>query len=194
MNIGICGSHRTGKTTLAQAIATQLNIPFAVTSTSEVFKQHGLDPAQPLEFENRLWIQQKVLLAGEQIWQQHKATGFVTDRTPIDMMAYTLADIQGDTTVDFSALQDYLTDCFQITNQYFSQLFIIQPAISLVYEMGKAALNKAYIEHLNSLIIGLCHDEQSRIKTTIIKRETINLAERIKLILQTIMDTRTDCP
>lgn len=194
MNIGICGSHRTGKTTLAQAIATQLNIPFAVTSTSDVFFQHGLDPAQPLEFEQRLWIQQKVLLAGEQIWQQYVSTGFITDRTPIDMMAYTLADIQGDTTVDFAALQIYLTDCFQITNQYFSQLFIIQPAIPLVHETGKAALNKAYIEHLNSLIIGLCYDEQIQIKPLVIKRETINLAERIKLILQTIRDSRSGCP
>lgn len=184
LNIGICGSHRTGKTTLANALAEKLGIHLAITSTSDVFKKHGLDPAQPLEFKTRLWIQQLIIEAGEQVWRQ--STPFVTDRTPIDMLAYTLADIQGSTDVEFSALQHYAGTCFRITRQYFSSLVVVQPAIPLIYEVGKAALNQAYIEHLNNLIIGLCYDERLTIQPIVIKREILSLEERINLTLQAL--------
>ncbi len=184
-NIGICGSHRTGKTTLAKALAEKLEIDLAITSTSEVFKQYGLDPAQPLDFKRRLWIQQQIVQASEQIWQQ--SSNFVTDRTPLDMIAYTLADIQGNTQVDFVALQAYISDCFRVANKYFSHFVILQPAIPLIYEDGKAALNQAYIEHLNSLIIGLCHDERCKKISFIIERNITHLDKRVESVKQSLL-------
>jgi DNA helicase TIP49 (TBP-interacting protein) len=180
--IGLCGSHRTGKTTLAQAISVKLQIPFLRTSTSYVFKQHGLHPAQPLDFKERLWIQHRILEAATKIWQTQTGS-FITDRTPIDFMAYTLADIQGATAVDFAELEDYLTACFQVTNQVFTQLVVLQPAIELVYEEGKAALNKAYMEHLNIIIQGLCGDERLKCSSIVIKRHIIDLKERVQSII-----------
>jgi AAA+ superfamily predicted ATPase len=73
MNFGLCGGHRTGKTTLAQAIANQKNIPFIKTDTSAVFRKFGLDPALPMDFSTRLHIQHKVLEAAIAIWE-HKLT------------------------------------------------------------------------------------------------------------------------
>jgi len=178
LKIGICGSHRTGKTTLAHDIAQQLHIPFVQTSTSTVFQQHGLDPATPMDFKTRLWIQDKIIQAAQTTWQQHD-NHFITDRTPIDFMAYTLADIQGKTDVEFENLENYLNRCFDLTNQTFQYLFIVQPAIPLVYETGKAALNKAYIEHLNTVILGLCHDERLNIPVSVIPRDVMDIQERI---------------
>ena len=180
--IGLCGSHRTGKTTLANTISQQLQIPFLRTSTSEVFKQHGLHPAQPLDFKERLWIQHRVLEAATEVWQTETGA-FITDRTPIDFMAYTLADIQGATSVDFAKLEEYLMACFQVTNQFFTQLVVLQPAIELVYEEGKAALNKAYMEHLNIVIQGLCGDERLMCSSMIVKRHIINLTERVQSVI-----------
>ena len=183
-NLGLCGAHRTGKTTLAIAISSHLNIPFVRTTTSQVFAQLGLDPAEPMDFQTRLFVQNQVLDAAEQVWQE-SASPFISDRTPIDMIAYTLGDIQGKTEVDFDLLSQYIDRCFASTNQFFQNLAIIQPGIPLVYEEGKAALNAAYIEHINILVIGLCND--SRLKTNVFcnARDVIAIDLRINNILRT---------
>ncbi len=178
MRLGICGSHRTGKTTLAQAISNQIGIDFIKTDTSAIFTKQGLHPSQPLDFPTRLNIQKLIIQATVKVWQ---ADDFITDRTPIDFMAYTLADIQGATEVDFVELETYLTECFIVTNQIFSKLVVVQPAIPLVYEAGKAALNKAYMEHLNIIIQGLCNDERLQCPVTIIQRNIVDLQERVDI-------------
>lgn len=183
--IGLCGSHRTGKTTLAKAVAEHLNIPFIQTNTSQVFHDHGLKPSSPMDFKTRLWIQHKVVDAGQKVWESRQGD-FITDRTPIDMMAYTLCDVQGTTQVDFYALKRYMTHCFQVTNRLFSSLIIIQPGIPLVYETGKAALNEAYMEHLNVMIIGLCSQERSTCPFFILQRDIVDLQDRIDTILTAI--------
>ncbi len=180
-SIGICGAHRTGKSTLAEKLAHSLGIPFVQTTTSQVFAEAGLDPAQPMDFSTRLMIQQKVLLAGEAVWSS-SSPPFVSDRTPIDMMAYTLADIQGTTVVDFPQLSAYLQQCFASTNRFFRHLFIVQPGIPLVHAEGKAALNPAYIEHINTLVIGLCQDSRLFCRVQLIPRSVVDLGARLAFI------------
>ena len=119
--IGLCGSHRTGKTTLAREIAEQTGREFIQTTTSEVFAENGINPSDPMDFSTRIWIQDKVVDAAVVIWS--RASGpFVTDRTPLDMIAYTMADIQGKTEVDFDAFERYLDHCFSVTDRFFSEL------------------------------------------------------------------------
>ena len=187
-NLGLCGAHRTGKTTLAIALADDLNIPFVRTTTSQVFAELSLDPAEPMDFKTRLFVQNHVLDAAEKVWQDSPSP-FVSDRTPIDMIAYTLGDIQGKTEVDFDLLNQYIDRCYASTNQFFQNLAIIQSGIPLVYEQGKAALNPSYIEHINVLVIGLCQD--SRIKANVFcnPREAIALDLRIRNILESITST-----
>ncbi len=177
-NLGLCGAHRTGKTTLAIALADRLNMPFVRTTTSQVFAQLGLDPAEPMDFQTRLFVQNHVLDAAQQVWQ-NSATPFISDRTPIDMIAYTLGDIQGKTEVDFDLLNQYIDRCFASTNQFFQNLVIIQPGIPLIYEEGKAALNAAYIEHINILVIGLCSDRRLVANVFCNAREAIDLEIRV---------------
>jgi hypothetical protein len=181
MNIGLCGSHRTGKTTLAEAISQKTGMPFVKTSTSEVFKNYGLDPSKPMDFQKRLWIQHKILDTAKHLWHAEKKQ-FITDRTPLDMAAYTLADIQGATEVNFLELEGYLNRCFEVTNQLFKLLVLIQPGIPLMHEEGKAALNESYLEHLNYLILGLCNDARVRSSFVFLNREVTTLEERIAVI------------
>jgi len=182
MNIGLCGSHRTGKTTLAEAISKKSGMPFVRTSTSEVFKEHGLDPSKSMDFQKRLWIQHKILDAAEKLWDAEKRQ-FITDRTPLDMAAYTLADIQGATEVDFFELEKYLERCFKTTNVLFKILVLIQPGIPLMHEEGKAALNEGYLEHLNYLILGLCNDNRVKSRFVFLNRDVTTMEDRINLIL-----------
>jgi hypothetical protein len=174
-SIGLCGAHRTGKTTLASRYAEMNNIPFVQISTSDVFERHGLDPAKPMRFSMRLWIQGLILAEAKAVWQ---CNHFITDRTPIDFMAYTLADIQGDTEVDDAALKEYMAQCFDALNKYFRHLVVIQPGIPLVFEQGKAALNSAYIEHLNTLTLGLCHDSRNHTAVSVMRRGMTDIQSR----------------
>jgi predicted ATPase len=156
--IGLCGGHRVGKTTLAAELARQMSSIFVPTQTSAVFFRHGLRPDMSLNFATRLRIQNEVLSDAKQLWRT-QTQDFITDRTPLDFIAYTLADIQAQTAVEFEILKCYINACFQSTLEFFSHLILVQPGIPLVFETGKAALNQAYIEHLNTLLLGLIHDE-----------------------------------
>ncbi|HXX81356.1 MAG TPA: AAA family ATPase [Thermodesulfovibrionales bacterium] len=189
MTIGLCGSHRTGKTTLAEEISQRRGIPFVRTSTSDVFREHGLDPSEPMEIGRRLWIQHKILDAAEEAWNSgHRQ--FITDRTPLDMAAYTLADVQGPTEVDFAELEGYLDRCIRVTNAFFKLLVLVQPGIPLVYETGKAALNEGYLEHLNFLILGLCNDD--RIKSTFLylHRNVTDKETRVNKVMEVLDSLR----
>ncbi len=182
MNLGFCGAHRTGKTTLANMVANQKKLPFVKTDTSAVFAKFDLDPALPMKFATRLQIQHQILDSAIKTWEQEPRI-FVSDRTPIDMIAYTLGDILGKTDVDFAALDEYINLCFAITNKFFGKLILVQPGIPLVYESGKAALNLAYIEHIHFLILGLCHD--FRLKSTVLclDRDCLNLEARLEVAM-----------
>ncbi len=185
MSVGLCGSHRTGKTTMAETISCRTGIPFLRTTTAEVFKECGVDPSKPMDFGKRLWIQFHVLDAAEKVWSVNQGQ-FVTDRTPLDMAAYTLADIQGSTDVDVAELDKYLTRCFEATNRFFDLLVLIQPGIPLVHEEGKAALNEAYLEHLNYLMMGLCNDDRVQSQFFCMPRAVINIDNRADVILNLI--------
>ena len=181
--IGLCGAHRTGKTTMASCCAKQYELLLVETTTSSVFAQHGLDPSAPMDFNQRLWIQDKVIAAAEQVWQQADSA-FITDRTPLDMLAYTLAEVQGDTVYEAGELQAYTQRCFAAVNRYFSSLVVVQPGIDLVEEAGKAALHRGYIEHLNSLIIGFCADERQQLPAHVMPRALLDLQQRCQWLAE----------
>ena len=183
--LGLCGSHRSGKTTLAERLSRELGIPFLRTDTSRVFLEAGIDPAMPMDFKKRLSIQEKILDAGRAVWQaQAGEKAFVTDRTPVDMMAYTLADIQGGTEADYQALERYLSSGFESVARHFGAFVVLQPGIPLVYQQGKARLNMAYLEHLNSLIIGLCADKRSELDFLVLDRAIVDLEDRVRAVLK----------
>jgi len=182
VSIGLAGSHRTGKSTLARLVAKRSGIPFIKTTTTEVFTQLGLHPAARFDFTTRLAVQRRILQVYEDAWHTAREP-FITDRTPIDLLAYTFADIQGNTKVNDDELDAYVADCYAATNRYFKSLVLIQPGIPLIFATGKAALNKSYIEHINTLIIGFCHDERLVVPVIILPRMMTNLEVRVQAVL-----------
>lgn len=181
MNLGLCGAHRTGKTTLAMELARLTGKQFVRTRVTEVFKQHGLHAAQVMNFETRLNIQHRILEACESDWLA-AGGNFTTDRTPVDFLAYTLGDVQGHTAVNHADLGRYIERCFDLTNRFFDALIILQPGIPLIGAEGKAALSQSYIEHINSLVIGLCYDQRVRSRVVVLSRDVTALDERIRQV------------
>lgn len=162
MSVGLCGAHRTGKTTLARAYAQKRGVTFVETSVSAIWHDLGLDPAKEYDFATRLAVQEEILKRVDAIYAKYAGLDFITDRTPLDMAAYTLGDAIGERVpADCQdRLERYVQNCFEVTNRRFGMVLLIQPGIPLVDAPGKAAMNRGYIEHLNSLILGLTVDER----------------------------------
>jgi len=180
--IGLCGAHRTGKTSLAKAYAKKHGIAFMETSVSAIFKELGLDPAASFDFKTRLDIQEVILERLDAMYSMVAPVSFaIVDRTPIDMLGYTMAEAIGHTVggADQARFAKYAERCFEVTNRRFSTLVLVQPGIPLIEEEGKAAINQAYIEHLNSLMLGLTVDERIKCSHFYILRALTDMDDRI---------------
>lgn len=182
--IGLVGAHRVGKTTMAREASRVIGLPFLETSVSSVFESLGLDPAAPMDFRTRLMVQHAVLKFCIEKWQGHK-DGFLSDRTPIDMMAYTLADVQGNTLgpTEEALLANYMRLCAEACNNHFGMLMLIQPGIKIVPAPGKAALSKGYMEHLNAVMMGLLSRKDIKPDVTFLRRDTLDLNERVNCLV-----------
>lgn len=179
--VALIGSHRTGKSTLAKAYAEKVKIPFVETSVGKIYSELGYDPSLTYDFVTRLGIQEEILKRVDQIYAKYAGEGFITDRSPLDMAAYTLADAIGDRVPAESheRLLKYVNDCFAVTNKRFQMILLIQPGIPLVFEKNKAALNESYIEHLNSLMLGLSVDERLDVAHFYMPRVLTDLDDRV---------------
>lgn len=180
--IGLSGGHRCGKTSLARAYAEKYDLEFLETSASAVFKELGYDPAVTYDFQIRMEIQETILMRFDRFYGAYRGKRHpVTDRTPLDMLAYTLADVNGSTLApeDEGRLKRYFDACIAVTNKRFSMLLVVQPGIPLIYAEGKAAMSEGYIEHLNSLIMGLSVDERVKTPHFYVPRHMTDMKERI---------------
>lgn len=188
MSIAIIGAHRTGKSTLAAAAAARMNLPFVRTQVSEIFRDLGIDPAAKLPFEVRLEVQNVVLDRCCDLWKSERGV-FITDRSPIDMAAYMLADINHNVGYDVCAeVTRYIDRCFDATNAHFSVLMLLQPGLPIVATANKlsAALNPAYIEHLNTLLMGLMYDPRCKTPALYVRREVLDLSERVNAVASSV--------
>ncbi|CAB4121763.1 AAA domain containing protein [uncultured Caudovirales phage] len=181
--IGLIGAHRTGKTTLAKAYAEEMEVPYVETSSSAVFERLGYSPKVDYDFGTRMIIQNAILDDAIVKYSQHTGM-FVTDRTPIDMLAYTIADIQRQ---NLSLEQSrefikYFHRCFEESNKRFMCLTLIQPGIEIVDAPGKAPANPAYMEHLNTIMLGLLVGEFNSSSHFYLPRRTTDMQERVEAL------------
>lgn len=183
--LGLAGSHRVGKTSLAEEVSAKRKCNFLATSVSQVFYDLGFDPADSYDFRTRLTIQEAVL---EHVDAKYAAAPVgalsICDRTPLDMLAYTLAEAYGDrvSDADQDRLERYTQKCLEVTNKRFALLLVVQPGIPLVAGSGKAVLNKAYIEQLNCLILGLTVDDRVATSVFRIPRYMTDMEERVDAV------------
>lgn len=183
--IGLTGAHRTGKTTLGRAFSEKwVEYPFLQTSVSQTFKDMGLDPSGSHSFDVRMDIQNRVLEAAAAQYRSMAGEPFITDRTPIDFLAYTLAEV-GPTTLTPELglrLSKYIKDCINLTNEIFSTLIIVQPGIDVIPGECKGSLSPMYIEHVAHLIMGITASEAIGAEHFFVPRSMTDIDKRIKCI------------
>lgn len=189
--IGLSGAHRTGKSTLARALAESLGVPFVATSASEVFSSMGLDPKADYPLEVRFLIQSVILdtFTAQYESASRESSVFVADRTPLDLASYMLADVsrsalEGKNDVA-QLINAYVDECLKATTRFFSEVYLVQPGIKVIEEKGKALGCPAYMEHLNTILIGLVYDERSMVSCYPVPREITNLKSRVDFVMET---------
>lgn len=182
--VGFAGSHRTGKTTLAKLVAEQVGVPFIQTSVSKVFSDLGYDPAKDYDLATRLMLQRAVLYDSIKKWESHDGSCFITDRTPVDFIGYTLASAhQEEITLELDdEIQDYMTDCVAAANDYFGIIFEVHPGIPVIHEAGKASTMKSHIDHVALIMSGVINtiDFDPHILFPDVPKYMIALDERIE--------------
>jgi hypothetical protein len=188
--IGLCGAHRTGKSTLARAFSEQSGVPYVEVRTGDIYAACGLDPKLDYDFETRLAVQVKVLEGAVALYR-HAGVQFIADRTPLDFLAYTMADVLRETVRGRAeaAFSDYMRACIAATNEHFTSLFLVQPGIPLQEAPGKAPANLPYMEHLNTLLFGLLADPRIEISHWFMPRNVLDLEQRIKTVRYGVLKT-----
>lgn len=185
--IGLVGAHRVGKTTLARSYAERIGGVYLDASVTKIIRAAGYDPAGAgsYDFATRLDVQEIVLQSVCRIYAAaHPGLPVITDRTPLDMLGYTMAEAIGEAVTE--DLQDrfakYVRDCFDATNRFFSIVLLIQPGIPIVAADGKAVANAAFIEHLNSLMFGFTVDPRLKAAHYYLPRHVLDLEKRMDAI------------
>lgn len=129
MKIALCGAHRSGKTTLAKAFADRHGIKYLDMSTRSVISSLGLDVSVPLSPDDRKRLQNRLLAKYAELYRTPGS--WVADRSPLDLVAYSLMEYPGDDWVD-----TYSHDCLRILS-YLTHLVYVPSTIPVVEDRNK---------------------------------------------------------
>jgi predicted ATPase len=178
--IGLTGSHGCGKTTLAQACSERYKVHFLKSRASQVIIDAGYNPGLDYDFETRLMLQNMILDSAVEDYESQNGSSFISDRTPLDFLAYLMSDVRRNNVDELSdAFMAYQKRCFDVINAYFCVVIVIQPGVQLIAREGKGTPNAAYIEHHNTLITGLSLNSSLKVQHTLIPRHVVDLGQRI---------------
>lgn len=151
---GLTGAHRSGKSTTAEIVANKMGIEYLETKVGDVFKNLGIDPKAGLDFAQRLDVQNAILRSLEVQYDLRAGKEFIADRTPFDVLGYTLADIQRDTLDD--AMRDrmsaHLTYGEKIAAKHLRAIMLLYPLPHQSDVDGKAQACPFYRYHVSVCI------------------------------------------
>jgi len=89
IRLALCGASGTGKSTIAEAIAAQLSLPICPVGSRSVAASMGFDNPYDVDAAGKRSEFQRALLSQKIAWER-EVGAFVTDRTHLDNLAYTL--------------------------------------------------------------------------------------------------------
>lgn len=184
MRIGMCGAHRTGKTTLAKALAEKLDLTPTLSGTSAIVKAHDFNMGASNRLEHPLgMMMQRAIL--DALLEGEVGDKFVADRTPIDCAAYLLADATagaGDTYLH-EEVMTYVESAARETFKRFDLLVLVPPALPFEEIDGKPPFNLAYQMHHHLLCRSLLLEREEWLTTAIeIPMEVLNLERRVRFV------------
>lgn len=185
LGIGLCGAHRSGKTTLARDFSVGSGMPYVTLSASEVIASLGLSFMEIKTLDQRLAVQQALVDKCEAVFRDQREP-FVSDRTPMDIAAYLMAEAMKDgaTPAQQAKIMELLKRCWDIGNETVGVYFLVPPDLPYVAEPGKPDENKPYQEHIHLLIYGLLADERNHRGYWYLRRGAHELDRRVGAVAE----------
>lgn len=184
MIFALCGAHRTGKTTLAEKFAKEIGAEFLSVSVSKLQKEIGFNSAkQDYSFDERMRVQEYLINRLDDIYEANYGTDIVSDRSPIDLMAYALVNAGPNLTEYQSArLKRYLDRCVEVANIHCVGVLLIQPGVPLIKDEKSGPCSEGFIEHLNAVIFGLINsDNMEDVPAFYVPRHIVDLEKRVAI-------------
>ena len=199
MRIGFTGAHRSGKTTLAKLVSAEYKIPMVDSPASAIVKSFGFDMAKENRldfaiapggvFETGVDMQQEIYRQlVSSLAEAGNAGHFVSDRTPIDVAAYLLADATGyaGTPKNHAQVMEMVNAAILETARLFDLVILVPPGIQFIAEDGKPPINEAYQEHHHMLCRGMLFDEDLDLYWDELRRTTHTIDARMDFVRGTI--------
>ena len=188
MIIGLLGAHRTGKTTLAKAVASVSGIRYMEVKLSAAQRILGFDSSnQNYTFKERRAIQSGLLEYMGLLLEATAQGDVIYDRTPLDLIGYTisLANANVLDEDDEAWLEKFISDCHLLTSHYFDVVHLIQPGIPLIKDNDTSAVTQqGYINHLNYIYRGVVMEMNYRTKAYILPIWITDINQRVNHILR----------
>jgi hypothetical protein len=181
--IGLSGTHRTGKTTLAKAYAELAEIPYVTISVADVLLSKGWDCKDVKDPSVRVYLQEALVERCDRVFSDERGV-FVSDRTPADVSAYLLADMNQNRLSDIeeNKVMSMVEACIDITNGRFGTTLVLPPVLPWVSEPGKPLENRAYQMHIQHLILGSLNDQRCTVRTWYLDPAILDLEERLDVV------------
>ena len=191
--IGFVGAHRTGKTTTAMTAAKQMGLKFIPVPTTEVAKKMKFKFGNPCLFTS-MQFQMEVLNVAMECYDKADNQYFITDRTPIDMMAYAYANVNETTlrknSEDLEIIESlytaYESCCARALQGYFGSLFYVQPGIPIKKDDSKGHHSPSYIKHINRIVGGLLIPVRPPIRVHVFPENLLNLKDRVRFVTERV--------
>lgn len=89
MRVAFCGASGTGKTTMSDFLVQTLGVPFNPVGSRSVSKAMGFDSPYDVDKAGKRAEFQRRLVTEKRAWEENQES-FVTDRTTLDNLAYTM--------------------------------------------------------------------------------------------------------
>jgi hypothetical protein len=197
MKICFSGTHRTGKTSLAERIAVDNNLIMFYTEVEKTFKKRSVKEAEQLTgkygFYERLLQQENICnhVMGQIMRSENYS---VFDRSAFDVYGYSeffLSKLLGEFNAereDFRAFEIHLG----LIKQYFHSFdftFIIQPGIEFEDDVGSCSMEIQ--ESLNEVFLNAADLHLPKDKYFVMPKEVTDFEERVS-ICQGILAEKLD--
>jgi len=190
MLYGLCGAHRSGKTTLAKRVADELGLEFIDTAFSTLAKGKR-NPVAPMSLRERLDLQVDGLHRHLELIHKGGRPAIV-DRTPLDFFAYLMAEFH--MTSHLHADPDVLEGAAFLAEKYLEAVkvnydMIFFAEILPVYEVDPTKptppLNRAFQLHIDALIRGALHQVHGEINYAVVP--VMPLDQRVEEVAKQIV-------
>lgn len=164
MIYGLTGASCAGKKTLGRQLSQKLGVPFIPIKITEIASELGLpSTVDNLDFMERITVQYKIL-CGMEVFLNDLTTPCIIDRTPIDLIAYMLAEINMHSLTNTleiidSSLVEFYNSCIELTKEYVDRLYCLdylplydlntmRPPSGLAYQLHRQLLIKGAMSQL----------------------------------------------